>query len=351
MGSVVVGGAMHTLTSGQREVLRALLQGSSLEDLSWALGESGENVLVRAHESLVALDPDSAGVLEDADRRRVCEYLLERQSPGQAAGTWELFKRSPQARRWAAAAREQLADLYRGEPLDLPGADDTDADPPRWGHEAATDDRPRTLAERRAARSSQRRVAHLQIAVAQEMSPFRSEALEKHSEGQERVKLPHYASRPARIALNVLAVALVAGIVFCAVVEVPTYADAKVLVTSLEKGDPGPQQGVSVVALFPPDVLDDLDTGLSLRVELPETQERVGMELSYVEDDVLSPREIVDRYDIPDPQSRRVRDPAAVAVADLRVPDDAPSRGSFEGVVTEEANVRTGSQRIISLLF
>jgi hypothetical protein len=340
---------MNTLTSRQREILRGLLQDSSLENLAWALGESGEEVLAGAHESLIALDPETAGALEVADRRRVCEYVLGRQSPGQAAGTWELLKRSSQARHWAAAAREQLDDLYKGKPPDLP--DDADAAAPRWGQGTAAGGRPRTLAERRAARDSQRRVAHLQIAVAQETSPFRTEAMEKHSEGQERVKLPHYASRPARIALNVLAVALVAAIAFCAVVKVPTYADAKVLVISLEEDAPGPQQGVSIVALFPTDTLEDLETGLPLRVELPETEDRVGMELSYVEDEVLSPREIVDRYGIPDPQSRRVLDPAAVAVADLSVPDGAPSRGSFEGVVTEEASLRTGSQAILSLLF
>lgn len=343
--------SVNSLTSAQRELLRGLLQGSSVEDLAWALGGSGDEILAHAHESLIALDPYAAEALGGADRGRVCEYLLERQSPGQAAGTWELLQRSADARRWAAAAREQMAELYRGEPPALPGPEAAGDASPWRGRTPAADGRPRTLADRRAAREVQRDVAHLKLAAARELSPFRAEAMDKYSEGQQRVKLPHYASRPVRVALNVLAIALVAGIVFCAVAEVPTYAEAKVLVTSLEEDAPGRQRGLSVVALFPTDTLDRLDTGLSLRVKLPETEERVGIELRHVEDDVLSPREIIDRYGIPDPQSRRVRDPAAVAVGDLEVPRGASSRDSFEGVVTEEANVRTGSQRILSLLF
>jgi hypothetical protein len=342
-------GDMNALTHGQREVLRGLLQGSPLKSLAWALDAPDEEVLAAAYESLVALDPDAAEGLETPDRRRVCEYLLERQSPGQAAGTWALLQRSPYARRWAAVARAQLEDLYRGEPPALP--EDEGTAPPRWGKQSVANRRSPTLSERRAARDTSRRVGVLRATVAQEMSPFRSEALNKHSEGQDRVKLPHYASRPARIALNVLAVALVAGIAFCALVEVPTYAGARVLVTSLAEDAPGSQEGISIVALFPADAIDDLDTGLALQVQLPGTEERVGMDLRYVEEDVLSPREIIDRYDIPDPQSRRVRDPAAVAVTALEVPDGAPPRSSFEGVFTEDADLRTGTQSVLSLLF
>lgn len=301
-----------------------------------------------AHAALDTLVSPAPGSLDQAERRRIGEYLLLRQSPGQAAGTWELLERSQEAVDWATQVRGGLASLYQADAPSLPG---DDGDPAALRRSSAGASAPATLAQRRLTRDGQRRAAHIQIAVAQELSPFRQKAMDDYQEGQERVKLPHYASRPARISLNVLAVLLLCALAFCAVVKVPSYAEAKVLVTSLEDDAPGPQQGVSVVALFSPDTLDDLDTGMVLRVQLPETEERVSMELSFVEEDILSPQEVVDRYAVPDPQSRRVRDPAAVAVADLTVPDDAPSRGSFEGIVTEEANLRTGSRRIISLLF
>ncbi len=331
-----------------REVLRGLLRGATPEDLAWASGRSADDVLTLAHDAVSALAGETG--LDDRDRRYIVEYLLQRQSPGQAAGTWELMERSQPARRWAGSARAGLEALYAGEPPALPGGEGRDGPPPQqWvdpaGEQAAT------LADRRAERSRGRRAAALRAAVAYEMSPFRREAIESHSAGQERVVLPHYASRPTRVALNLLALALIAALVFCALVEVPAYVEAKVLVTSLDADAPGPQQGIAVIALFSPDTLDDLEPGRTLRVQLPETEERVGMRLSHVEAEVLSPRQIIDRYGVPDPQSRRVRDPSVVAVAGLRVASAMPPRESFEGVVTDEADLRVGSRRILSLLF
>lgn len=336
--------ASDGLDPTSREVVRGLLRGATPENLAWAAGRSEEDVLALAHDALGALGGEG---LDPASRRHLAEYLLLRQSPGQAAGTWELLERSPHAREWASRARSSILDLYSFEAPWLPGDDQP----------KATDNGTRPSAskgpvgQRRAERQRLRTQAEVNTAVAIATSPFREEAVRQHGEREGKIRLPHYASRPVRLSLYGLVTMLAVVLALCVVISVPVYTTAKVLVVDLGAGAPSDERGLSIVALFPADTLDALEEGKTLRVQLPDTEERVSTEITYVEDDVRGPQEITDRYGLRELQANRVLEPHAVAVAPLETPNGAPERDSFEGVVTNDAEARTGSQQIIGLLF
>lgn len=333
-----------------RELVRALLRGASVEDLAWASGQDADEVMSLVRETVAPPQQTAPSGVGPEDRRRIADYLLLRQSPGQAAGTWELLQASPAALTWASVTREHLADLYPSGAPDLP---DSEGGRSIAGRTRGSRQQPRqgTVGRRRAERRRLRTQAEVQAAVAVESSPFREEAVRKHGERQDEMRLPHYASRPVRLALYGVVGALIGVLALCILVSVPVYTTAKVLVVDLDSDAPSDERGLSMVALFPSGTLEDVEQGKMLQVQLPDTEERVNVELTYVEDEVRGPQEIADRYGLPALQARRVQEPHVVAVAALETPEGAPERSSFEGVVTSEAEARTGSQQIIGLLF
>jgi len=331
-----------------REFVRALLHGASLEDLAWASGRDTDEVMSLVHKAVAP--PEAPGGVGPEGRRRIADYLLFRQSPGQAAGTWELLQSSPAALAWASASRQHLADLYASDPPQLPD-EEAGAPLPAGTRRSREQSRQGPVGRRRAERRRVRTQAQIQTAVALETSPFREEAVRKLGEREDEIKLPHYASRPVRLALYGVVVALGTVLLLCIVVSIPVYTTAKVLVVDLQETAPGDERGPSMVALFPSETLDSVEEGRMLRVQLPDTEERVSVEITYVEDEVRGPQEIAERYGLPELQANRVLEPHVVAVAALETPDGAPSRDSFEGVVTVEAEARTGSEQIIGLIF
>lgn len=341
---------LHGRDATGLEVVRGLLRGASVDDLAWATGRDPDEVLRMAREAVSPPDEPEPREVAQSDRRRILDYLLLRQSPGQAAGTWELLEGSPAASAWALAARERLTELYPAEPPALPDAEGAPSVAERTRGARGPERRGR-VGRRRAERRRMRRRVELQSAIAVELSPFREEAVHRHAGREDEIRLPHYASRPVRLALYGLLAVLGAVLAMSVLVSVPVYTTAKVLVVDLPEGVPSGEFGLSMLALFPEDTLESVEEGRSLRVQLPDTEERVSSEMTYVEDEILGPQEIADRYDLPALQAKRVRSPHAVAVAELRTPDGAPPRDSFEGVVTEEAEAYTGSKRIIELLF
>ena len=339
---------IEDLTPAKREVLRGLLLGASPEDLAWAGSEPPERVRAMSHAALEDLDPELAERLTPDDRRRVADYMLGQQSPGQAAGTWELLEASADARRWAVWLRESLAAQYRGDPPAIPGVDSAPGPEARArggrAHEGGR------LARRRRERKRRREIAALQAAAAELQSPFRPEALDALREGKESIKLPHFAPRPARYAFYGLLSLLLVGLALAITVSVPTFTSSTVIVVPVPEGAGGPVRGLGMVALFPTAAAGDLEEGQSLRVQLPDTTERVSTRIRYVSDRVMSPREIIERFRLSRANANRVLGPAAVAVADLRLPDKAPPRRTFAGAVTPDADARTGSRRVISLV-
>lgn len=333
-------------TDIEGEILRGLLRGATPEDLGWALGTDSDEVLAVAHTGL-----ERAGGATSAsrsERRRVGGYLLGGQSPGQAAGTWEALERSAELRAWARRVSTSLAELFPGGPPALPG--DEDASSPAARARDARSNGGGALAARRAQRARMKTHAEVEQAVAVAQSPFREEAIAAHREADTSVKLPHFASRPTRVALYALLGISLMGLVFCALASVPTHQSGKALVVDARAGAPGGRDGLSVLALFPPSARDDLSVGQRLRVQLPDTDERVATRLFYVADRTLSPKEIIRRFGLSREQANRVRGPAAVAVAELHVPPESARRASFEGAVTNQATLRTGSQTILGLL-
>lgn len=333
----------------KREVLRGLLRGASADDLAWAASRSPEEVLALCHQALVDLDPELAGELAADERRHVSDYLLRRQSAGQAAGTWELLERSAAARRWALWLRESLDGLYAGEPPPLPRVDGDEraaAGPPAGADEPEEE----TLERSREDRDRRRTKAEIGKAVKLAASPFRHEAVEHYREAETEIRLPHFATRPARLAMYGLLGLLVVAFVLTASVKVPTFRSAKALVVDVPQSADRPLRGLSILVLLKPGVRRSLHEGQVLRVQLPDTGERVSTRLAYVEPTILSPEEITRRYGLDAGDSNRVRGPSAVALAELRVPPGSPPRRTFAGAVTSQADVRTGETRIISLV-
>ena len=339
---------IEDLSPLKREAIHGLLLGASPEDLAWAGSESPERVLALARTALEDLDPELAEPLSPDDRRRVADYMLGQQPPGQEAGTWEILEHSPDARRWALWIRESLADRYRNDPPPIPGVDDA-AGPSSRARGARRREEGRLQRGRRE-RKRRREIAALQAAAAELQSPFRPEALDALREGKESIKLPHFAPRPARYAFYGLLSLLLVGLALAITVSVPTFTSSTVIVVPVPEGAGGPVRGLGMVALFPTAAAGDLEEGQSLRVQLPDTTERVSTRIRYVSDRVMSPREIIERFRLSRANANRVLGPAAVAVADLRLPDKAPPRRTFAGAVTPDADARTGSRRVISLV-
>ena len=339
---------IEDLTPAKREVLRGLLLGASHEDLAWAGSEPPERLRAMSHAALEDLDPELAERLTPDDRRRVADYMLGQQSPGQAAGTWELLEASADARRWAVWLRESLAAHYRGDPPAIPGVDAAPGPEARArgarGHEGGR------LARRRRERKRRREIAALQAAAAELRSPFRPEALDALRRAGDSIKLPHFASRPTRLALYALLSLLLVGLALAATVKVPTFTNSTVIVVPIPERAGGPVRGLGMVALFPTAQADELEEGQSLRVQLPDTTERVSSRIEYVSDGVMSPRQIIERFALSRPNANRVLGPAAVAVAKLRLPAEAPPRHTFAGAVSADADARTGSRRLLSLV-
>lgn len=339
---------IEDLAPPKREAVRGLLLGATPEDLAWAGAESPERVRALSREALEELDPDLAEPLSPDDRRRVADYMLGQQSPGQAAGTWEILEASADARRWAVWIRESLAGQYRENPPPIPGVDDAASPSKRArGGRGRAEGR---LQRRRRERRRRREIAALQAAAAELQSPFRPEALAALREGKESIKLPHFASRPTRYALYGLLSLLLVGLALAVTVSVPTFTSSTVIVVPVPEGAGGPVRGLGMVALFPTAAVDDLEEGQNLRVQLPDTTERVSTRIRYVSDRVMSPRQIIERFRLERANANRVLGPAAVAVAELRLPEKAPPRHTFAGAVSPDADARTGSRRVISLV-
>lgn len=337
--------ALTELEPAKREVVKSLLGGASAGDVAWAIAQPPDRVVELGHEALIELDPELARPLPDRERTRVADYMLGRQSPGQAAGTWELLGESPDARRWALWIRESLGDLYGDDPPAIPKVDD-DAQAPDErargsGREA------RGLRGRRQRRDRKREIQQLQAAALELQSPFRQEAIEAYREA-DRLKLPHFASRPTRYTMYGLLVALLIGLTLAVVVQVPTFSKGVAFVAPVP-ADTGVENGaLGVIGVFPPENAAEVEQGQALSLSLPNTSERSTSDITWISERVLSPREIVERFDLPRAQANQVIAPGYVAVAPLDPPPEAPAGERFDGAVSPDADARTGSRRVIS---
>ena len=335
----------RTLSTEQRELLRGLARGVRLSDLGWALDASPERVRELASDALATLGGPPPDALSGRERNAVADYLLGRQVPGQAAGTWALLEESEPALEWAGRLCEGLA-AEGHDPPPLPGGGGASpADRARDPQRAPSS----PLARRRRQRERQRTQANVAAAAAEIASPFRGEALQAQRDADERVKLPHFASRPARLTLYVLLVALLGGLAMSIFVRIPTHTAAIVFVTSVPAAAPVPENGMVAIGLFDSTSGARLRIGQTLRVQLPDTKNRVSMRVTRVLSGIRSPREIAEGFALAVGQANRLTSPAIVVVAKLSVPAGRRP-ASFEGAVTEDADARTGDRRIISLL-
>lgn len=312
-------------------------------------------------EEVVSSLADEAGDgLGAAEREAIGGYVLGRQSPGQAEGTWRLLQSSPEATSWAERVRDALSEAGLEERSPLP-SDDGALSPTERAQRrrSESDGSGRTLRARREDRSRRRTAANAQQAAAEMVSPFRSEAIDAIQAADDRIELPRWAPRPAQLAMYGVLVALLVGLGFAIFVRIPVNTNAVVLVTDVPAGAPGARDGgLQIIALFPQQdgqskdagSGSDVQTGDVLRVALPGEANRSPMRIRWVSDGPQSPRSIVDGYRLPLGQANRVAAPAHVALATLDVPSGKKPT-SYEGTTTTEASVQIGSRRIISLLF
>lgn len=312
-------------------------------------------------EVVSALTDEAGDELSVADREAIEDYVLGRQSPGQAEGTWRLLESSPEAAQWAGRLREALGEAGLEQPAPLP-ADDGALSPTqraqrRRSHGSGDGDQ--SLGERREARARQRTAVNAQQAAAEMASPFRSEAIAAQQEADDRIELPRWAPRPAQLSMYAVLVALVIGLAFSIFVRIPVNTNGVALITDLPPGSPGsPDGGLQIIALFPQgngrskDTGNgqDVEAGDTLRVALPGQSNRTPMRVRWVSDGPQAPRDVIDGYRLPLGQANVVSAPAYVALVPLKAPPGKRPR-SYEGTTTTEASVQTGSQRIISLLF
>jgi hypothetical protein len=321
-------------------------------------GAADEDVVERARAACDAL-AGGHGDVAPADRARIGDYLLGRQSPGRAAGTWGLLESDDAAAAWAGRLRDGLGGLLGDDPPSLPADDGarSPTDLSRLDDETVRAEE-RTLAARREERDRQRTAANAKAAAAELMSPFRGEALEAQRTAQDHAELPDFAPRPVRFAMYVLVAALVVGLGFAIFVRVPVNTNATVLVTRVPESAPGSEEGIELLVLLP-DISGaakdapsgaDVRVGDTLRVALPGQDQRQSVKLRSVSGDRRSPREVIQQFRLPLGQANRVTGPGYVAIAPIR-PPAGRTRRSYEGTATTEASVQTGTQRIISLLF
>ena len=131
-----------------------------------------------------------AGDLGEPEQQAIGDYLLGRQSPGQAEGTWRLLDTSEQAAEWAAELRDALTQAGLADPPPLP-TDDGALSPAqralRRRSQRGPDGEP-TLRERREERDRRRTARNAQQAAAELTSPYRSEAIEAHKEAEDRIE-------------------------------------------------------------------------------------------------------------------------------------------------------------------
>jgi hypothetical protein len=320
-------------TALERELLRALASGADLEAAGWATDLSPERALELARDAVIAAAPDAARELDGDDLLRTVDFLLGRQSPGQAAGTVEVLRRTRPANAFAHAARQALPELAAGAVPEPPPLDPI-ADRKREG----ADDGTRAQVEA-AAREA-----------AAQLSPFREEAIEAHREQRREIKLPQFQSRMLVGALYGLMALLLAFVAGSVLYKVPVYGQATAIVTDRpaalrDQLDASPV----VVAVFLPRDRRGLHEGDELRVQLPDADDRVSLRVGYVSPKVLSADEIRERFGLKGAAALAVRAPGAVAVAELRRPPGGRAAGDYLGTVAE-AQAQVDRKRVVSLV-
>lgn len=312
----------------EREVVRALAGGAELEAVGWATELEPGRVLDLARDAVIAAAAGEARAVEPDDLLRTVDFLLARQSPGQAAGTVEVLRRTPHANAFAHRAREVLPELGGDQAPELPPLD--------------------AVADRRSSTASDGTRAQVEAAareaVAQLASPFRDEAVEAHREQRREIRLPQFQSRLLVGSLYGLLALLVALVALAVLYKVPVYGQATAIVTDGDR-DGSPR----VIAVFLPRDRHGLHEGEELRVQLPDADDRASLRITHVETEVLSAEQIRERYNLKGAAALAVRAPGAVAVAELRRPPGGRPESDYVGTVAE-AEAQVDRRRVVSLV-
>lgn len=120
---------IDSLTDQQRAILQLLLkQGRSYGEIEALLKLEAGAVQARAHEAIIALEPDRPEIGE-ARRREIADYLLGQQPAPVLAATLEYLGDSAAGRRWAREVSGSLRPLAAGELPEVP-AEPARAKPP-----------------------------------------------------------------------------------------------------------------------------------------------------------------------------------------------------------------------------
>jgi hypothetical protein len=114
-----------TLSAQQRAIVDLILKrGQSYDQLADTLGMPEARVRELACETLTRLAPVSAAAVDDGWRGQVADYLLDQQTPTEAASTRGHLRRSEAARAWSRSVLDSLEHLYpNGDLPSIPAGD------------------------------------------------------------------------------------------------------------------------------------------------------------------------------------------------------------------------------------
>jgi hypothetical protein len=179
-------------------------------------------------------------------------------------------------------------------------------------------------------------------------SIYRAEAVRRYAQAREKSVLPRFVSPRTVLYLWFLLALLLASGFVAWLSSVPLYASGPAAVVERHHGGDALSDDVVLVAFLPPENLSRLSPGQMLFVDLDGRGERVGMPVSAVEPEIMSPDLARQRYGLSSWAGRVITQPAAVSIARLDRPPAGRHSVTYVGS-TYWVDVEVGSRRVISL--
>jgi hypothetical protein len=179
-------------------------------------------------------------------------------------------------------------------------------------------------------------------------SVFRPEAVRRYWQGREEAVLPRFAAPRVFARLWILLGLLLAGALTSWLAEIPVYVSGQALVAPSPGSGPASAAGHVIVALLPPESLSELRLGQPVLIDFDGRGTRHETRISSVEQEVMSPAVIRERFALDETTAPAVTRPAAVIVAPLDSWPAGLDPGQYAGGIYE-VNVTIGSRQLVSL--
>lgn len=173
-------------------------------------------------------------------------------------------------------------------------------------------------------------------------SIFRTEAVRRYVESQERSVLPRLVSPPTFLYLWSLLGLLAASTAIAWSVKIPSYISGSAAVTRLRSE--GRSSQPVAVAFFPPQYLSKLQASQKLFLKLDRPGES-RLKLSILSVQILSPKAIQKQFAL----NPSIDEPAVAVIASWELAPSELPLTAYLGT-SGRAEVEIGTERVISLL-